>query len=74
MCWSACTASEQDPLQRCAALAATLKQYRETAGDKCDETLHDVSGHVATAGSPGKTDHGALTPCPSSPAEPHALA
>ena len=48
------------PSERCAALAAALQRYREKVCDEYDETLHDVIGRVATAGSLGKTDLGAL--------------
>jgi hypothetical protein len=48
------------PVQRCTALAAALKQYHVTVCPKYDETLHDVIGRVATAGSLGKADLGAL--------------
>ena len=48
------------PEQRCTALAEALKQYRETARPEYDETLHEIIGRVATAGSLGKTDLGAL--------------
>ena len=48
------------PSQRCAALAAAQQRYREKVCDEYDETLHDVIGRVATAGSLGKTDLGAL--------------
>jgi len=48
------------PAQRCTALAAALKQYRATRRPEYDETLHDVIGRVATAGSLGKADLGAL--------------
>jgi hypothetical protein len=46
--------------QRCATLAEALKRYHETACPEYDETLRDVIGRVATAGSFGKTDLGAL--------------
>jgi hypothetical protein len=48
------------PAQRCGALAAALQRYRDTVCDKYDETLHDVIGRVATTGSLGKADLGAL--------------
>jgi hypothetical protein len=48
------------PEQRCDRLAVALQQYRESACDEYDETLHDVIGRVETAGSLGKTDLGAL--------------
>ena len=48
------------PEQRCDRLAVALEQYRETACDEYDETLHDLIGRVETAGSLGKTDLGAL--------------
>ena len=46
--------------QRCSALAAALDRYRETVCDEYDETLHDVIDRVATTGSLGKMDLGAL--------------
>jgi hypothetical protein len=46
--------------QRCVALAEALKRYLETVCPEYDETLQDVIGRVATAGSLGKTDLGAL--------------
>jgi hypothetical protein len=42
------------PAQRCAALAAALKQYRETACEEYDKPLHEVIGHVARVRSLGK--------------------
>lgn len=47
-------------VQRCEVLAMALQRYRETVCDEYDETLHDVIGRVATAGSVGKSDLGAL--------------
>ena len=46
--------------QRCSALAAALDRYHETVCDEYDETLHDVIDRVATTGSLGKMDLGAL--------------
>lgn len=47
--------------ERCRALVTALQQYRATVCDKYDETaLPDVIGRVATAGSLGKADLGAL--------------
>ena len=48
------------PQQRCASLTAALERYRATTSDEYDETLRDVIGRVATAGSLGKADLGAL--------------
>lgn len=46
--------------QRCEALVIALQRYRETVCGDYDETLHDVIGRVATVGSLGKADLGAL--------------
>ena len=48
------------PEQRCDTLAAALKEYRSMERPEYDETLHDIIGRVATVGSLGKTDLGAL--------------
>jgi N-acetyl-anhydromuramyl-L-alanine amidase AmpD len=48
------------PAQRCAALTAALNQHRKTVCEEYDETLQEVIGNVAMAGSLGKTDLGAL--------------
>lgn len=46
--------------QRCLALATALQSYRAQVCDEYDETLRDVIGRVAAAGSLGKSDLGAL--------------
>ncbi|MGH3224848.1 MAG: hypothetical protein ACRDPY_40250 [Streptosporangiaceae bacterium] len=46
--------------QRCLTLDAALRRYHTEVCDEYDETLHEVIGHVATAGSLGKSDLGAL--------------
>jgi hypothetical protein len=46
--------------QRCRALAAARLRYRAEVREEYDETLHDVIGRVAAAGSLGKSDLGAL--------------
>ena len=46
--------------QRCRALAAARQRYRAEVRDEYDETLHDVIGRVAVAGSLCKSDLGAL--------------
>jgi len=48
------------PAERCGALVTALQRYRDAVCDNYDETLHDVIGRVATAGSLGKADLGAL--------------
>jgi hypothetical protein len=48
------------PAERSRALVTALQRYRDTVCDKYDEPLHDVIGRVATAGSLGKADLGAL--------------
>jgi hypothetical protein len=49
-----------NPAERCGALVTALQRYCDAVCDKYDETLHDVIGRVATAGSLGKADLGAL--------------
>jgi hypothetical protein len=46
--------------QRCTALSEALNRYRETSCREYDETLQDIIGRVATVGSLGKADLGAL--------------